>query len=352
MLDPTTCLAFDDVLLVPTFTKVRSRLAVDTSSYVGPSRLNVPLIASPMDTITDSKMAIAMGQNGGMGIVHRYMTAEAQIDELKNIYKHMKDTGESIPIAFAVGIKDEEMTRFDLVSKNVPHIDMVCIDVANGHSVMMEKMIKHIRRMSSNKVKIIAGNVATGDGFEFLAKLGVDAVRVGIGSGSICKTRIVTGFGVPLLSSVIDASVARRRLGSEYAHVSIIADGGIRYPADLVKSLVAGADAIIGGRIFSGTAETPGDVIQIKDQPMKEYRGMASRGAQGKLKKGTCAEGVTTYIPYAGPVEEVMEYFAGGLRSAMTYANAMDLSQLRKNAKFVRITDAGVTESHAFGTRV
>jgi IMP dehydrogenase len=249
-----------------------------------------------------------------------------------------------------------ERDRAKYLFQELPHIDMFAIDVANGHSIQMKEMIEYVKTLTNDSVPILAGNVATGEGFTYLASLGVSAVRVGIGGGSICQTRIMTGVGVPTLSSVVDCSIARRN-NDEFANVAIIADGGIRYPQDLVKSLVAGADAIIGGRIFAGTEESPGEVmINDHGERVKEYRGMASRKAQEArgtgLKPGTVAEGVSTYLSCQGPAEEVIERFTGGLRSAMTYFNATDLDLVRKNAKMIRITEAGLGESHAFGTRI
>lgn len=211
---------------------------------------------------------------------------------------------------------------------------------------------------------IIAGNVATGDGFLFLAEAGASAVRVGIGGGSICKTRIMTGAGMPTLESIISCFKAKESNPDICSDVAIIADGGIRYPADLVKSISAGADAAIVGRVFSATNETPGEFYGKDGEPVSEdfeekyklYRGMASSEVQndkrGGLKLGTCAEGVSTLVKSKGPVSRVIENFSAGLRSGMSYVNASSLKQLRDNAVFIKITKAGEEESHAFGTKI
>jgi IMP dehydrogenase len=255
------------------------------------------------------------------------------------------------------------------------------IDVANGHSLYMKEMIQRVQDIAPD-LKIIAGSIATGEGFRFLAELGVSAVRCGISGGSICKTRIMTGHGMPTFQSVCDAYEIKRRdfyeedkssslsgvyrLSDKLKNVAIIADGGIRYPADFVKSLAGGADAVMCGRIFAATDETPGEEIEIGPSfaighllcagiKAKVYRGAASAEIQldkrGGMRADTCAEGVSTTIQCAGPVKTVLAEFCGGLRSGMTYADARNLAELRGNAQFVRVTSNGVAEGHAFGTR-
>ena len=230
---------------------------------------------------------------------------------------------------------------------------MLTTSLSNNGLSSLPSRINKIK-MYAPEVKVIAGSVATADGFVFLANCGADAVRVGIGGGSICKTRIMTGFGLPTLHSVTDCYMAKRTKGLD--NVSIIADGGIRYPSDVVKSIVAGADGVICGRIFAETFESCGRVTLGGDgNRYKHYRGMASREVQeerrGGLKEGTCAEGVQTRIQMRGSVRDIFSEFSGGLRSAMTYANANSLSELRANSRFVRITGSGIEESHSFGTR-
>lgn len=348
-------LSFDDTLLVPTLSDIRSRLDPDTSTWLGGTKLNVPIISSPMDTVTEATMSIELGRHGAMGIVHRFMSPTSQADELKRVVKS-KDPGWHYfaPIVLAVGVGDSGRDRFDSVLSAVgeSNIDWIAIDIANGHSVLMREMIEYVKGRCD--VPVMAGNVATGEGFAYLAQSGVDAVRVGIGGGRICKTRIMTGFGLPTLESVHRCYQTKIQ-NDEYSGVAIIADGGIRYPSDMVKSLVAGADAIMGGSIFAGTIETPGEVFNLGAEKVKVYRGMASASVQndrrGGLKPGTCAEGVSTHVPLNGKAKYVLEEFSGGLRSAMTYAGANNLSELRRFAKFVTVTSAGLEESHAYGTK-
>lgn len=342
--------SFDDVLLVPTYSSLSSRLEPDIGTKLSSNfSLKVPVISSPMDTVTESAMAIALGSSGAMGIVHRFMTPEQQIVELAK----MSDAG--VPLAFAIGVGQSEKERFMAVYDRFgDRIDWVSIDVANGHSKYMLDMLKWVQSVSSYKdFNIMVGNVATGEGYKFLAENGADSVRVGIGGGSICKTRVMTGFGVPTFTSIIDCSKARQQ---HDLSASIIADGGVRYPSDLVKSLAAGADAVMAGRIFAGTLESPGDMVMINGAQHKVYRGMASREVQedkrGGLRPGTCAEGVSTHIPFNGKARYILEEFSGGLRSGMTYCNSKTILDLRQNARFIRMSMASLEESHAFGTRV
>lgn len=393
-------LAFDDVSLVPVYTEVRSRSEPDISTTIAGIKLRIPMISSPMDTITESKMAIAMGTAGGMGIIHRFMPVAEQIENLGKIWKAQR-LSNYLPKVASIGIGDDELGRFKELNAT-GLLDAILIDIANGHSLSMKEMIQRIQDIAPD-LKIIAGSIATGEGFRFLAELGVSAVRCGIGSGSICKTVVQTGFSGITFQSVCDSYDARRSYsdknadhiasmdkqfpngwgrasdrGTEaeltvrdlkekgYPNVAIIADGGIRYPSDIVKSLAAGADAVMCGRIFAATDETPGEVIELSPSfavgrltnagiKAKVYRGAASAEIQqdkrGGLKAGTCAEGVSTTITCAGPVQAVLDEFSGGLRSGMTYANARTLEELRQNAQFIRVTSNGNNEGHAFGTR-
>ena len=349
--------AYDDVLIVPSFSDLRSRTEPSIGTMVGSYKLSCPIISSPMDTVTESAMAIAIGMAGGMGIVHRFMTTEEHILNLRRVARAKSfQHNNIIPVVLAVGVGKDERARLKRVLSGIkPYsLNAVAIDVANGHSSLVRDMVSFIRDEAGIAIDIIAGNVATGEGFYYLCELGVNAIRVGIGGGSICKTRIMTGFGVPTLTSVLDC----RRVKEENdicRDVSILADGGIRYPADLVKSLVAGADAIVAGKILAGTDSSPSEVVLISGEKKKVYRGMASLEVQsdkrGGLKPGTCPEGVSTYIEYSGSLDMVINDFIGGLKSAMTYAGARTLDELRGNSRFIQITSSAISESHAFGTR-
>jgi IMP dehydrogenase len=349
--------SFDDVMLVPRYSTVKSRLDPNLASKLGPFTLNVPIISSPMDTVTGCEMALSLGKRGAMGIVHRFMSPSEQAGEIGHIvdYNNTNTEDSYAPIAVAVGIGKKEKQRFRaLYSEFQKDIDWIAIDVANGHSSIMRDMIDWVKQETHGELPLLVGNVATGEGFHFLANAGADAIRVGIGGGSICKTRIMTGVGIPTLASVVDCYKVKLA-DSNFSNVSIIADGGIRYPADLVKSIAAGADAVMAGRIFAGTLESPGEIVVIEGKSMKVYRGMASKEVQddrrGGLRPGTCAEGVSTYVPLKGKAYYILEEFCGGLRSAMTYANALSINSLRENSLFVRLTPSALEESHAFGTK-
>lgn len=349
--------AFDDVLLVPTYSSLSSRLSpeIDLSTNLSRTfKLDIPIISSPMDTVTEHKMAVSLGRKGAMGIIHRFMTPERQIEEISSIVASSQSDARWPTVAFAVGVGKAEKIRFDRVySRFSEFINWVSIDVANGHSEYMLDMLKWVKHRVGSNTNVMVGNVATGDGYRFLADAGADAIRVGIGGGSICKTRLMTGFGVPTFASVIDCY--RAKTNHKY-DAAIIADGGVRYPADFVKSLAAGADAIMAGRMFAGTIESPGEIVNINGVRSKTYRGMASREVQedkrGGLKPGTCAEGVSTHIPLKGKAHYILDEFSGGLRSAMTYCNARSVDELRENARFIRMSTSSLDESHAFGTKV
>jgi len=348
-------LAFDDVLLVPKFSDIRSRLDPETSTVVAGQSMGIPIISSPMDTVTESEMAITVGKCGGMGIIHRFMSIEEHTKNIGSVLDYKDKNDSSLPVVLTIGIGKDEVNRLNKIWREFgSNIDCILIDVANGYSTSMRNAIDSAKNFTNGDAKIIAGNVADGSGYLFLAESGADAVRVGIGGGSICKTKIMTGFGLPTLTSVASCSIARSNNPS-YKNVSIIADGGIRYPSDLVKSIAAGADAVMAGGIFAGTSETPGDIVSVNGVSKKAYYGMASKELQDKkrggIKKGTCSEGVSTMVLIKGSAEMVIEEFSGGMRSAMTYAGAMNIESLRNNADFIRITGAGLLEAHAYGTR-
>tara|TARA_A200000159_G_C7338331_1_gene346018 strand:- start:5565 stop:6662 length:1098 start_codon:yes stop_codon:yes gene_type:complete len=357
LVDSNKAISFDDIMIVPTDSSVISRSNPSTSSVIASSlTLDIPVISSPMDTVTGSDMAKEMSVNGAAGIIHRFASKEDQslmIQSMIDTQEYEGDLG-GLKVIPAIGVGNSEKDRFEfLYRKFGDKLTAVAVDVANGDSGYMRDMVMWLKRNVPN-LPVIAGNVATGEAFNRLSDAGANAIRVGIGGGSICKTRIMTGIGVPTLSSVIDCVHHRSLYGD--SSVSIIADGGIRYPADFVKSLAVGADAIIAGRIFAGTIESPGDISIVNGVKTKVYRGMASKEVQddkrGGLRPGTCAEGVSTYIPLKGKAKYVLNDFSGGLRSAMTYVNALNLQELRDNSRFIKITASGLDESHAFGTKI
>ncbi len=464
-------LTFDDVLLIPKRSSLKSRSEVSTRTrFTRNIWINIPIVSSPMDTVTEDTMAIAIARLGGIGVIHRFTSIERQaemvsrvkraenitieepysvspdttigearrlsekygvtgfmvvengrlvgiisrrdmlfqpddrkvkevmtprerlivappdisIDEAKeilwrhrieklplvdrdwrlkglitvaDIIKRMKypnasrDSKGRLLVAAAIGIRGDYMERAKkLIEANV---DALVIDVANGYLDIVIERVKELKREFGD-IDIVAGNVATAEGAEALAVAGVDAVRVGIGPGSVCTTRIIAGVGVPQLTAILDAYEACRKYD-----VPIIADGGIRYPGDIVKALAAGAESVMIGRLFAGTDESPGQIIIRNGKRYKIYRGMASFYAmlaregreRGDLDFNNIeeyayySEGVEAYVEYKGSVEEVVNRLVSGLKSGMTYIGAKTIKEMPERAEFIRITEAGLRES-------
>ena len=327
---------YDDMLLVPQYSDIESRSDVDLSSNLSPDlRLQLPIIASPMDTVCETDMATAMSWLGGLGIIHRYNTIEQQTKLVSDATR--KVTG--LTVAAAVGVTGDYLERAQaLVSAGA---DVLCIDVAHGHHIMMKRALISLReRFGTDGLTIIAGNVCTLEGVNDLADWGADAVRANIGGGSICSTRLVTGHGLPGLQTIFDC--ARTDRG-----VAIIADGGIKTSEDIVKALAAGADFVMCGSLFAGTDETPGTIVHLPNGEIaKQYRGMASRNAQMDWRgKSSSPEGVSSYVPYKGSVEYILEDIIGGIKSGLSYSGARSLAELRHKVEWARQTSAGTRES-------
>ncbi|MBU1345936.1 MAG: IMP dehydrogenase [Alphaproteobacteria bacterium] len=464
-------LTFDDVLLEPGPSEVMPADADVSTRLTRDIRLNIPLSSSAMDTVTESRLAIAMAQAGGLGVLHRNMTVQQQADqvrevkrfesgmvinpvtvspqttlgEIREIVARRKFSGFPVVDPASgrlVGILTNRDMRFDtdpnrkagdlmtqgdlitvregagrdearellrtrkveriivvdegyravglITMKDIekaqahPHaakddqgrllvgaastvgdagyersmalaeagVDVVVIDTAHGHSVQVSRAVERIKR-ESNRIQIIAGNVATYDGARALIDAGADAVKVGIGPGSICTTRIVAGVGVPQLTAIMEAARAARDSGAP-----VIADGGIKYSGDLAKAIAAGASAAMMGSMFAGTDESPGEVFLYQGRSYKSYRGMGSVGAMGagsadryfqKEVEDTqklVPEGIEGQTPYKGPISPVLHQMVGGLRAAMGYVGAATIADLQDRARFVRITGAGLRESH------
>ena len=441
-------LTFDDVLLVPAHSDVLPREVDIASKFTREITLQVPIVSSAMDTVTDYRMAIAIAREGGIGVIHKNMPIEVQADQVRRvkraengmifdpitispdavvadalrlmaenhiggipvvdsgkkligivtnrdlrfvankktpIHKVMTsenlvtttrtDLGEAtrllqkyriekLPVvnkqgvliamgrlmtAAAVGVTADVNDRVSMLTE--AGVDAIVIDTAHGHSEGVLKTLKAVRK-AFPKLQIVAGNVATAEGALALAECGVDAVKVGIGPGSICTTRVVAGVGVPQLTAVMLASNALKGTG-----IPVIADGGIRYSGDIVKALAAGASTIMAGSLFAGVEESPGETIILNGRKFKSYRGMGSLEAmqQGSKDryfqdmeddvKKLVPEGIVAQVPYKGQLNEVIYQLAGGLRAGMGYCGAKDIETLR-SAKFVRITSAGVRENH------
>ena len=327
-------LTYDDVLLLPHYSDIRSRSEVDISTDLGNGlRLQLPIISSPMDTISEDLMARATSEEGACSIIHRYNTPEEQAELVGHARVHGAEN-----IGFAVGVGRDllDRTRKCLDAG----ADFVCVDVAHGHHIMMKEALRGLRDVFGDDLHIMAGNVATLKGINDLSDWGANSVRCNIGGGSICSTRVQTGHGHPGLQTIIDCSHTDR-------DVKIIADGGIRNSGDIVKALAAGADAVMLGSLLSGTKETPGEVYTRQDgTKYKTYRGMASKEAQVEWRgKYSSFEGVSSTVPYRGKVRNVLADLDRGIRSGLSYSGVRSIQELQRTAEFVRQTPAGLGES-------
>ena len=354
-------LTFDDVLLIPAESHVLpNEVKLDTK--LAPNlQLHIPLISAGMDTVTEGNMAIAMAENGGLGVIHKNLSIEAQVEEVKkakgktvdpNLPHPAVDDQGRLLAAAAVGVTSDTFERAESLLE--AGADAIVIATAHGHSAGVLRKIKEIREHFPNAT-LIAGNVATGEGTAALFDAGVDVVKVGIGPGSICTTRIVAGVGVPQITAIYDAASVAQKYGKK-----IIADGGIKYSGDVVKALAAGGNAVMLGSMFSGTTEAPGTIFTNEGKQFKPYRGMGSVGAmsqqhgssdryfQGGVNEANklVPEGVEALVPYKGDVSNIIYQIDGGLRAGMGYVGAGTIDELIENSQFVQITNAGLRESH------
>lgn len=330
--------SYDDVLIVPKYNKIKSRKEVSFKTKVTKNYyIDMPLIAANMDTVCESKMAIAIGKLGGLGIIHRFLTIEEQVEEVLKVKR------EGLIAAAAVGVKDYEERIPALARAGVNIVD---IDIAHGHSKYVGKTLEWIKQ-NYPKIDVMVGNIATKDAAEYFVSKGADAIKVGIGAGAVCSTRIMAGAGVPQITAIMDAYEATQ------GRVPLCADSGIKQPGDVTKAIGAGADTVMVGSILSGTNETPGEFIEKNGKKYKEYRGMASYEATMKKKhldgsKETetfNVEGESAIVEAKGPVELIVKKFLGGLASGMTYVGADTIDKLRGKADFIEMTSAGMKES-------
>ena len=330
-------LTYDDVLLVPSFSEVRSRRDPQLETQLTKARkIQVPLISANMDTITEAPMAIAMGELGGLGIIHRFMSVEQQLQQVK-----LTKASVSKVISASIGTNEEDRSRADALVE--AGVEILTIDVAHGHSLQMKETIEWCKKRFKN-VEVIAGNVASPKAVSDIADWGADAIKVGIGPGSMCTTRVITGCGVPQLTAVATCVEVAKKRG-----IPVIADGGLKNSGDIVKALAAGASTVMLGSMLSGTIETPGEIRNGR----KMYRGMASRSAQnswrGGVPQGMAPEGESTSVWVKGHVKDVVFEILGGIRSGMSYMNASTINEIAENAHFMEITSAGFGESIAHG---
>ena len=322
-------LTFDDVLLLPRYSSVvpsNTNLDVKLSNSIS---LKVPFISSAMDTVTESKMAISMARNGGLGVIHRNLDINSQVKEIKKVKRY------DLMVGAAIGTSKNELLRAKkLIDCGT---DILVIDTAHGHSKNVLNVLEKIKKFSK-KTTMCVGNIATYEVAKSLYNSGADVLKVGIGPGSICTTRMVAGIGVPQITAIMNV---KKALGK--TKIKIISDGGIKFSGDIIKAIAAGADAIMMGSIFAGSEESPGKKFKIKNKTYKLYRGMGSIGAMSsgsseryfqkkyKDKSKFVPEGVESRVLYKGSVNEIIYQLQGGLRSSMGYIGAQKLSEVNKN---------------------
>ena len=336
-------LTFDDVLLLPRYSRVLPSKTDISLKLTKKILLKVPFLSSAMDTVTESRMASAIANEGGIGIIHRNLNIKKQSEEVKKVNR------KKLFVGAAIGTNKEDIERArSLISNGV---DLIVIDTAHGHSEKVLKTLSKIKKITK-EIPICVGNVATGDAAKRLYNSGADIIKVGIGPGSICTTRMVAGIGVPQISAIMDVKKKLRK-----KEIKIISDGGIKFSGDIAKALAAGADAIMMGSIFAGTEESPGKKFKSKGKYYKQYRGMGSVGAMSagsanryfqknfKDKSKFVAEGVEGRVEFKGKISKIIYQLQGGLRSSMGYIGAKNLKEINKKAKFVKITKAGFYES-------
>lgn len=357
-------ITFDDVLLLPSYSDFKRQDISIKSRISKRIELDVPLVSSPMDTVTESALAIALGHAGGIGIIHRNLTIEQQASEVEVV----KSAG--LKVGAAIGASTGFEARAEaLVEKRV---DIIVIDSAHGYTDGIIKAISYLKQ-TYPEVDIMAGSVATFDGAKALIDAGVDSLRVGMGPGAICTTRIISGMGVPQITAIMETYRAAKEAG-----VPIVGDGGIKYSGDMVKAFAAGASVVMMGSFFASCQEAPGEHVELPTEQVpsrfksilkqnkttytfKSYRGMGSIGA---MEKGTeiksedefhgksykdrvlVAEGVEGLVPVNGPVQSVVDQAVGGIRSGMYYVGAKTIADLQEKGKFIQITQASLTESH------
>jgi len=333
-------ICFDDILMVPQYSEVVSRTSVDLKMHIGGhSWLDLPVVASPMDTVCEKDMAIAIAEAGGIGIIHRFMSAKNQIKMVEEVHTH---NGLGLPVGAALSTTFIEEHVEKLIEAGV---SMILIDTANGHGKMAIDSVIRLKNIVGDSVHIMAGNVATVEGYVALDVAGADSVRVGIGGGSMCTTRIVSGHGIPTLSSIINVREAKDKFN---LNAGIIADGGIRNTGDMVKAFAAGADAVMLGSMLAGTDESPGSLYFEGNNKFKSFRGMASKEAN-KDKDIAVAEGVSTMIPYKGSVKDIIRDITGGLGSGCSYTGVDFLSNLYQDSMYTRVSPLTVKESLPHG---
>lgn len=343
-------LTYDDVLLLPDASNVVPSEVSTKTALTRNISIDIPLISSAMDTVTESQMAIAMAQSGGIGIIHRNLSITDQVAHVKMVKKL------TLIVGAAVGVGDDGFARAQALIE--AGVDVLVVDTAHGHHRAVLESIERIKKSYPDQ-EIIGGNIATRAGAQALINAGADAVKVGVGPGSICTTRVVAGVGVPQVTAIMEAAKACQK-----SDVPLIADGGLQYSGDIAKAIVSGADCVMLGSLLAGCDESPGELIEIAGRKFKSYRGMGSlaamqsRGEQRSYSKDRymqddvlsedklVPEGIEGKVGYKGPVADTVHQLVGGLRSGMGYAGAATIRDLKIDGRLIQITFAGLQESH------
>lgn len=347
----TEGLAFDDVLLIPARSDILPTQVSTRTFLTRELALDIPILSAAMDTVTEARLAIALARLGGMGVLHRNLSVDAQAAQVREC------KGAGVRVGAAVGVSGDADDRIAAIV--AAGVDVVFVDTAHGHSGAVIRMVEKVK--ARHRVQVVAGNVATAEGTEELIAAGADGVKVGMGPGAICTTRVVAGAGMPQITAVFDCANAAAKAG-----VPICADGGIQESGDIAKAIGAGAHTVMLGGLLAGVDESPGEVIEAGDGKFKSYRGMGSMGAmqarqtsrdrygQGEVAEFSklVPEGIEGRVAARGPLAPVIHQLLGGLRAGMGYVGAATIEDLRTKARFVRISGAGLRESHPHDVQI
>ena len=335
-------LTYDDIQLIPNFSDVQTRQDINLTTRVSRNwTINIPIVGSCMDTVTEYEMAATLMEMGGVGCIHRFMSIEEQVNQVKKLasFRDSDPTLAHLPIMAAVGVVGDYLDR--AVELEAAGCNIILIDIAHGHHANMETALAELKANLEDYTDVIAGNIASAEAAEDLIAWGADGLRVGIGGGSLCTTRVKTGFGVPNVTSIMDVFKV-----AEDADVPIMADGGIKSSGDIAKALAVGADCVMVGSLLAGTKESPGAILETPGGLFKRYRGSAS--LETKIthnQKQRNVEGESTTIPFKGGVKFILAGLVDGVRSAFSYAGADNIYDYYSRADFNVVTPAGLAEA-------
>jgi len=328
-------LTYDDINIVPKYSEVEHRDKIDISTqFTKKIKLDLPIVSSPMDTITELDMVIELDMLGGMGIIHRFMSIEKQSNMTNTLYTY------NVKFGAAIGVTGDWFERAQELVKN--GCNVLLIDVAHGHHKLVGEAIERIKNIQG--VEVVAGSVATREAVQYLCEKGADAIRVGIGNGSLCETRIRTGVGIPQVTALLDCVAVADTFGCP-----TIADGGVRNIGDVCKGLACGTDTVMLGSLLSGTKESPGEIEKVgkwpNEQLYKKYRGSASLDSKKSRGDNKNVEGNHKVIPYKGKVKRIIGDIQEGISSAFSYVGANNISEYHSKVELIEVTRAGQVEA-------